>query len=93
LAQQALDFAWERVMSKEYDVVILDEVSIAVKWGLIDPAEVVRLVNERPQGVEMVLTGRYAPPEFLDMADLITEMRNVRHPYQKGVLSRQGIDR
>jgi cob(I)alamin adenosyltransferase len=93
LAQQALDFAWERVMSKEHDVVILDEVSIAVKWGLIDPAEVVRLVNERPPGVEMVLTGRYAPPEFLDMADLITEMRNVRHPYQKGVLSRQGIDR
>jgi cob(I)alamin adenosyltransferase len=92
-AEEALQFVKERTMSREYDMVILDEVSIAVKWGLIDPKRVVDLVKERPEGVEMVLTGRYAPQEFLDVADLITEMRNVRHPYQRGVLSRQGIDR
>jgi len=92
-AEEALQFVKERTMSGEYDVVILDEVSIAVKWGLVDPMRVVDLVKGRPPGVEMVLTGRYAPPEFLEMADLITEMRNLRHPYAEGVLSRKGIDR
>ncbi len=79
--------------ARGYDIVVLDEVNVAIKLGLLDARDVVEAVRSRAPGVEVVLTGRYAPPEILDVADYITEMREVRHPYQRGVLSRKGVDR
>ncbi len=91
-ARKALAAAREAMLSGKYDVVILDEVNIAAAWGLADTAEVVRLIKERPENVELVLTGRYAPKELVELADLVTEMVKVKHPYDRGIASREGID-
>jgi len=92
-AREGVRIAREAIASGRYQLVILDEVNVAVKWGLVDPEEIVRIVSSRPVGVEIVLTGRYAPKEFIEKADHVTEARCVKHPYEKGILSRAGIDR
>ncbi len=81
------------IESGQYDIVILDEINVACAYGLIPVSEIVQLIESKPAGVELILTGRDAPDEFLQRADLISEMREVRHYYQKGILSRKGIDR
>jgi len=91
-AQEALKLAKEVVNSSKYDLVILDEVNVALGLGLIGLDEVLRLVREKPAHVELVLTGRNAPDEILQVADLVTEMREVKHPYSKGVPARKGIE-
>jgi len=91
-AQEALDHAQEMVMSGKYNLVILDEVNVALEWKLIALGDVLSLMAEKPPQVELILTGRYADPEVLARADLVTEMQEVKHPYQKGLLSRRGID-
>jgi len=73
-------------------VVVLDEINIAVGWKLLDVEDVLELIRNRPERVELMLTGRYADPELIAAADLVTEMVNVKHPYEKGILSRKGID-
>ncbi len=93
LASAGLEMCREAIFSGEYDICILDEVNIAIHMGLLDVEPVVQLILHRPEGVELVLTGRYAPREILDLADLITEMKEIRHPYQKGVAAREGIER
>ncbi|MCG7844879.1 MAG: cob(I)yrinic acid a,c-diamide adenosyltransferase [Methanomassiliicoccales archaeon] len=92
-AAEGLDLARQALSEGEYDIVVLDEVNVAIKFGLLQVEEVVEVVRSRHPGVEVVLTGRKAPQELLDMADYISEMTAVRHPYTKGVLSRQGVDR
>lgn len=92
-AADGLSTASAALRSGEYDIVVLDEVNVAIKLGLLKAEDVARAVRSRSPGVEVVLTGRYAPPELLELADYITEMRSLRHPYQKGVLSREGVDR
>ncbi|MBN2357875.1 MAG: cob(I)yrinic acid a,c-diamide adenosyltransferase [Deltaproteobacteria bacterium] len=92
LAQKGLEHAGKAIASGEYDVVILDEINVAVDFGLLAVQEVVRLVAERPVHVEVVLTGRYAPAELIEMADLVTEMREIKHFYSKGVEARKGIE-
>lgn len=92
-ASQALAKADQLLKSGEYDMVILDEVNVAISWDLVKVEDVVRLVKERPPQVEVVLTGRYAPQPILDLADLVTEMRCIKHPYEKGVPARAGIER
>ncbi len=92
MAQEALDHAREIVMGGEYDLVILDEVNVALEWKLIELQDVTSLLDEKPEGVELVLTGRHAHAEVIARADLVTEMREIKHPYQKGVASRRGID-
>jgi cob(I)alamin adenosyltransferase len=91
-AQEALKLAKEVVNSSKYDLVILDEVNVALGLGLIGLDEVLRLVREKPVHVELVLTGRNAPEEILQVADLVTEMREIKHPYSKGVPARKGIE-
>lgn len=91
-AGQALDYARKAMLGGEYDLVVLDEVNVAAAWKLIEPDEVVRLVKDRPAGVELILTGRYADPRVIEMADLVTECRKVKHPYDEGLLSREGIE-
>ncbi len=92
LAQKALELAREAIQSKEYDIVILDEINVAVDYGLIPLSEVLRLMESKPESVELVLTGRYAKPEILEKADLVTEMVEIKHYYQKGIQSREGIE-
>jgi len=82
----------EKVMSGEYDVVILDEVNVALYFGLLPLVEVLEIMDSKPDGVELVLTGRNAPPEIIEHADLVTEMRKVKHYYDRGVTARPGIE-
>ncbi|TXT45472.1 MAG: cob(I)alamin adenosyltransferase [Spirochaetes bacterium] len=81
------------VKSGKYDLVILDEINVAHKIGLVTDADLDILLAARPETVELVLTGRYAPPLLLARADLVTEMRPIRHYYEIGVQARDGIER
>lgn len=76
-----------------YRIVILDEINIAIHMRLVEEEAVLELIRKRPADVELVLTGRYAPASLLEIADLITEMREIRHPYNDGVQARKGIER
>ncbi len=92
-AAEGLETVRQALVQGKYDLVVLDEVNVAIKFGLLQAEEVAEVVRSRHAGVEVILTGRYAPQELLDIADYITEMRAVLHPFSKGVLSRQGVDR
>ncbi|RLI21286.1 cob(I)yrinic acid a,c-diamide adenosyltransferase [Candidatus Bathyarchaeota archaeon] len=92
IAKEAFKLARKVVMSGEYDVVILDEINVAMSLRLIKTEDVVNLIKEKPEHVELVLTGRYAPREIIEAADLVTEMREVKHPFQKGIPPRKGIE-
>ena len=91
-AKKALLAAREAVLSGDYDLVILDEVNVAVAWKLLELDEVINLIDERPEKVELILTGRYADPKLVKLADLVTEMLDIKHPYTSGVVARRGID-
>jgi cob(I)alamin adenosyltransferase len=92
LAREAFALAKRVVESGEHDVVVLDEVNVAVHLGLLKVDELVDLIKAKPEHVELVLTGRYAPKEIVEVADLVTEMREIKHPYAKGVKPRKGIE-
>ncbi len=92
LAREGLAQSRQAIASGQYDLAILDELNLAISWGLVGLAEVLSLIKEKPQGVELVLTGREAPPELIALADLVTEMVEVKHPFRKGISSRRGID-
>ncbi len=92
LAKEALKLANGIVKSGEYDVIILDEVNVALSLGLIGLEEVLTLIETRPIHVELVLTGRSVPEEIVQIADLVTEMKEVKHPYSKGLPARNGIE-
>lgn len=91
-ARQALAAARAAVLSSDFDLVVLDEVNVAVAWKLLEVEEVLKLIDERPQKVELILTGRHADERLIQKADLVTEMVEVKHPYHKGVKARKGID-
>jgi cob(I)alamin adenosyltransferase len=92
-AREGLRIASEAMRSGEYGLVVLDEINIAVNWKLISVDDVLEAIRARNVDVEVVLTGRYAPQEFYELADYVTEMKCVRHPYERGVFSRSGIDK
>ncbi len=81
------------LQSGEYDLVVLDEVNVALSYGLFGVDDVIAVLERRDPRVEVVLTGRYAPQELIDVADLVTEMREVKHYYHEGVGARKGIER
>ena len=91
-AELALETAREAMLSGKYDLVVLDEVNIAVYFKLIPVSDVVKLIEEKPPQVELILTGRYAEDAVTERADLVTEMTKVKHPYDKGVKARKGIE-
>lgn len=93
MAREGLLRCEEILLSGEYDVIILDELTIALFLGLIELGEVLKLLQSKCPETELVITGRYAPQELIDIADLVTDMREVKHYYTQGVLSRDGIDR
>jgi cob(I)alamin adenosyltransferase len=92
LAEEALVLAEEVVRNGEYDVVVLDEVNVALHLELIEIERVLQLIRSKPKHVELVLTGRYAPDKIIEAADLVTEMREVKHPFNKGYSARKGIE-
>ena len=91
-ARLALAAAREAMLSGNYDLIVLDEINVAAAWKLIEPNEVVKLINDKPQNVELVLTGRGADAELIERADLVTEMVKIKHPYDKGMKARKGIE-
>lgn len=91
-ARQALAAAREAIFSDNYDVVVLDEINVAVAFGLIPLDEVMALIRDKPPGVELILTGRKAHPELVRVADLVTECLKIKHPYDRGIGSRRGIE-
>lgn len=87
---------WERavetIASEDYDLVILDEATYPIIWGWIEVGEVVDVLSRRPSKVNVIVTGRDAPEDLVDIADTVTEMRKVKHAYDAGVMARRGID-
>ncbi len=92
IADEALRIAQEKIFSKKYDIVILDEVNYAVNLGLIELDNVLELIRKKPENVDLVLTGNYAKEELIELADLVTEMREVKHPFKSGIKAKKGID-
>ncbi len=92
-ACQGLEKIKSAMHSGEYDILILDEINVAVWFGLLTIQQVTDLLDTRPESVELVLTGRNAPQELINRADLVTEMKEVKHYYTHGILARDGIER
>lgn len=91
-ARQALAIAREKLVSGAYDVLILDEINYAVKLNLLSEKDILDLISARPQKTTLVLTGNYASESVVQAADLVTEMREIKHPYQSGIKAKKGID-
>lgn len=91
-AQSALEKCSRILKDGSHDVVILDEIFIAIHYQLVTAEQVLKALQKKAENVEVILTGRYAPDAIIDYADLVTEMREIKHYYQKGILSRKGID-
>lgn len=91
-ARKGLDEVRKVITSGEHDLVILDEINVALHYGLLDISDVLDLLEQKPSHVELVLTGRYADERIMDRADLVTEMREIKHYFDKGVKARVGIE-
>ena len=91
-ARQTFEILYKEVISKKWDVVVADEIIGAATSGLLPENLVVKLITAKPQDLDLVLTGHNAPKKLIKMADLVTEMTEVKHPYQKGILAKKGVD-
>ena len=92
LAETAWQFAREKILGGEYDLVILDEINYAVSYKMLKPEPVLETLRQKPEKVHVILTGRNAHPSFIELADLVTEMREVKHPHEKGIAAQRGIE-
>lgn len=92
IAAEALRLSREKIRSENYDIVILDEINYAVNLGLVKLEDVLDIIKIRPPHVNLVLTGNYARDEIIDVADLVTEMKEIKHPFKSGVKAKKGID-
>ncbi len=93
LAKEGFKAAKETLLSKKYQIVVLDELNVAIHFGLIPVEDALELIKMKPEGVELIITGRYAPPELVKEADLVTEMLAIKHYYNtQNVLARKGIE-
>ena len=92
VALEGLERAGEVLASGEYDIVVLDEVNLAVHYGMFTVAELIAVLDKRDLKVEVVLTGRYAHISLIEKADLVTEMKEIKHYYNDGVMAREGIE-
>ena len=92
IAKEAIKISNEKILSKNYDIVILDEINYAVNLGLISVENVLNLIKSKPPKVDLILTGNYAKKEVIKIADLVTEMREIKHPFQRGIKAKKGID-
>ncbi len=92
LAQEGFSIARKAIENKEYDIVILDEINLAIDYGLIPLNDLLQIIDSKPDTVELILTGRNVKREILERADLVTEMVDRKHYYDKGVPAREGIE-
>ena len=92
IAKEAIEIAKEKIISEKYNIIILDEINYAVNLGLVELADVLDLIKNKPQGVTLVLTGNHVKQEIIDAADLVTEMKEIKHPFQQGIRAKKGID-
>lgn len=92
VARKAIETVARKISSEKYDLVILDELNVALSLGLVTQDEVESIINNRPDNLNLVITGRGASQWLIDRADLVTEMKEIKHPFQKGIKARKGID-
>ncbi|MBI1983119.1 MAG: cob(I)yrinic acid a,c-diamide adenosyltransferase, partial [Acidobacteria bacterium] len=92
LVEEAWQFASRHITGGEYDLVILDEINYAISYKMLDAAVVAETLRQKPEMLHVILTGRNAHPSIVELADLVTEMREVKHPYQKGIVAQRGIE-
>ena len=92
LCEQAWEFGRQQIFNGQYELVILDEINYVISYKMLDPEKVVDALARRPEHVHVICTGRNAHPRLLELADLVTEMKEVKHPYTKGILAQRGID-
>src|SRR5258708_14998449 len=92
MVEQAWDEGREAILSGNWDLIILDEINYAISYGMLDPAKVVETLKQRPEMVHVILTGPNAHPSIIEIADTVTEMKQVKHAYEKGVLAQRGIE-
>ena len=92
LVEEAWRLAAEKIASGEYDLVILDEINYAISYKMLSPEAVVQALQAKPEMLHVILTGRNAHPAIVELADMVTEMREVKHPYQKGIQAQRGIE-
>lgn len=91
-AQKGIKRTVEEFAEDNFDIIILDEIIVSIYFKLIEVGDVIDLIKNKPSNKELILTGRYCPQELIDLADLVTEMKEVKHYYQKGITSRKGIE-
>jgi len=91
-AQETFDLLYKEVISDNWDIVVADEIVGAVSSGILDLALAEKLIKDKPQRLDLVLTGHHAPKNLIKMADLATEMVEIKHPFQKGILAKKGVD-
>jgi cob(I)alamin adenosyltransferase len=91
-AGRSFQFARDKVLNGSYDMVILDEINNLLAYGLIETGEIIRLIEERPKASSIVLTGRGAPEELINIADTVSEVREIKHAYSKGIKAKKGIE-
>lgn len=91
-AREALEFSREKLTSGAFRLVLLDEIFVAVTLGLLSVKDVLDLLDVRPPQTTLILTGRGAPPEVIERADTVTEMREIKHAFRKGILAQRGVD-
>ena len=91
-AAKALELARQRMLSGAWDVLILDEINTAAALSLINTADILALIRSKPPKIHLILTGRDAHPDIVAVADMVTEMRSIKHPYENGIPARKGID-
>ncbi len=92
MVEQAWGEAELAILSGEWDLVVLDEINYAISYGMLDPNKVAAALKKKPEMVHVILTGRNAHPTITDLADTVTEMRQVKHAYEKGVQAQRGIE-
>jgi cob(I)alamin adenosyltransferase len=92
IAKEAVRISNEKIQSGKYDIVILDEINYAVNLGLIPVEDVLNIIRLKPQEMDLVLTGNYAKDKVIEIADLVTEMKEIKHPFQQGIKAKKGID-
>jgi len=91
-AEAAGEFALQQIQSERYDLVVLDEINYVISYKMLDAEKVVAALAKKPERLHVICTGRSAHPKLVELADLVTEMREVKHPYTKGILAQRGID-
>ena len=91
-AKQAFDIIYKEVISDQWDIVVADEIVGAVSAGILPAEKTVKLIKDKPDRLDLILTGHHATKKLINLADLVTEMTEIKHPFQKGILAKKGLD-